>query len=129
MKKPHLSILVVLTLIFTAFTAGFFLGRNQNQGGITVSVPPALQTAPTENIIQETAAAESVPEIVFPININTAGKEEFMALPGIGEVLADRILTYRDSNGGFSAVTDMMNVEGIGEKRMEQMLDLLTIGG
>ena len=110
MKNRHLSVLVILTLVFAAFTAGFFLGRNQDHEGITVSVPPALQTVPTAPQIEESFPGQTKPAIVFPININTAGKEEFMALPGIGDVLADRILSYRDNSGGFSAVTDLMNV-------------------
>ena len=47
-----------------------------------------------------------------------------MALPGIGEVLAERILSYRTEYGNFATVEGLLNVEGIGEKRIEEILDL-----
>lgn len=129
MKKPRLSVLVVITLLFAAFTLGFLLGRNQEETRITVSVPDNMRTAPQEVPAQSEAPDETAPSITFPININTAEKEAFLALPGIGEVLADRILAYRDSHGSFDCVEGLMNVEGIGEKRMEDILEFITIGG
>ena len=129
MKKPKLSVLVVITLLFTAFTLGFLLGRNQEKTRITVSVPDNMRTAPQAVPVQTDVPDETAPSITFPININTAEKEAFLALPGIGEVLADRILAYRDSHGSFASVEGLMNVEGIGEKRMEEILDFITIGG
>lgn len=141
MKKPRLSILVTVTLVFVAFTAGFFLGRNGNHGGVELSVPPGMLTEPTETAIQATAAsplettaptqtaAETQAPIVFPIDINTADAETLTALPGIGEVLAERIVAYRRENGPFPSVYGLMNVKGIGEKRMEAILDLITVGG
>lgn len=129
MKEPRLSVLVIVTLLFAAFTLGFFLGRNQNHGAVRLSIPASMQTAPKEVIVSTQPPTETSAAIVFPININTASKEEFMALPGIGEVLAQRILTYRKENGRFSAVEELMNVDGIGEKRMEEIWELVTIGG
>ena len=129
MRKPKISFLVVITFLFAAFTLGFFLGRSQNRDSITVSVPRDLVVAPTmssETLPEVTAETE---EISFPIAINRAGKEEFMALPGIGEVLADRIIAYRDENGSFSVPEDLLNVEGVGKKRLEEILDLITVGG
>lgn len=129
MKKQKLSVLVVITVIFVAFTLGLFLGRNYNRSSITVSVPAMMQTTPPETAVPVEKAETETQAISFPININTATKEEFMALPGIGEVLAGRILAYRDANGAFRTVEGLMAVEGIGEKRVEEILEFITIGG
>jgi len=129
MKKQGIPILVIITIVFAAFTSGFFLGKNHSSEPVTLSVPVSMQTLPPETTVPETEETIPVPTIVFPIDINRAEKDEFMALPGIGEVLAGRILAYREENGSFAAVEELLNVEGIGKKRFEEILDLITIGG
>lgn len=129
MKKPPISLLVVLTLVFAAFTLGFFLGRNPVSGTVTVSVPSSLQTTPPETTQPTILPTETTPAVTFPININTATQDTLMALPGIGEVLAQRILAYREENGPFANVEGLMNVKGIGQTRMEEILPLITTGG
>jgi competence protein ComEA len=62
------------------------------------------------------------------VNINTAGVEELMALPGIGKAYAERILEYRQKNGPFKTAEDLLNVRGIGEKTFEKIKDRLTVG-
>jgi comEA protein len=62
---------------------------------------------------------KKIPAIV---DINSAGLDEFVALPGIGESLAERILLYREENGPFQSVEELMNVKGIGRKKFEQIL-------
>lgn len=129
MRKSGISTLLVTTIVFTAFTLGFFLGRNQNRNELTVTVPMEFATAPAmqaETVSEPTAEST---EIVFPISINHGSKEEFMALPGIGEVLAERIVNYREENGAFSNKEELLNVEGVGKKRVEEIMDLITIGG
>lgn len=129
MRKPNISVLLVTTIVFAAFTLGFFWGRNQDRNEITVSVPGKVLAAPEEETTAVTEPTEETAGISFPISINQAQKHEFMALPGIGEVLADRILDYRQENGDFSSLEELLNVEGIGKKRLEEIMDFITIGG
>jgi len=62
------------------------------------------------------------------ININTASKEELETLPGIGEVLSQRIIDYRRTNGYFKSIEEIKEVSGIGEKKFEAIKDLITVG-
>ncbi|MGI5236533.1 helix-hairpin-helix domain-containing protein [Dactylosporangium sp. CA-139066] len=62
-----------------------------------------------------------------PVNLNTATTAELQTLPGIGEVLAQRIVEYRDRHGGFRAVTDLRQVEGIGDAKFQQLKDRVTV--
>lgn len=63
---------------------------------------------------------------VGKVNINTCSKEELLSLPGIGEVIADRIIKYREGNP-FKRIEDIMNVSGIGEKKFEGIKDMITV--
>ena len=129
MKKQSIPILVILTVSFTFFTLGFFLGKSKHPEPVIVSVPVSMHTTPIETTSIEEPQATSEPAVIFPIDINRADMEELIALPGIGEVLAQRILLYREENGEFSAVEELLNVKGIGKKRFEEFLDLIIIGG
>jgi len=62
------------------------------------------------------------------ININMASRSELMDLPGIGTVLAERIVEYRLQNGAFSRIEELRNVSGIGEKRFDTIKDRITVG-
>ena len=129
MRKPRISILLFLTIVFAAFSLGFFWGRNQHRDGISVMLSEQFLTEPTLQTENNTQIPEETTAISFPISINQAGKEEIMALPGIGDVLAERIVVYRQEHGGFSSVEELLNVEGLGKKRLEEILDLIIIGG
>jgi len=129
MKIKISALLAVVTALFVGFTLGLFIGRNSSSGTVTVSVPAQTQTAPAT--VAATIPAETVPgeTVSFPVNINTADAETLTALPGIGQVLAERILAYRAQNGPFRAVEEITNVDGIGEKKAEAILELITVGG
>jgi len=74
------------------------------------------------------AAAPSAAAAPDKININTAGVDEFVALPGIGRAYAERIIEYRQKNGPFKRLEDLLNVRGIGEKTYERIKDRVTLG-
>ena len=128
MKNKVSILLAAVTVLFVGFTLGLFVGRNSGSGTVTLAVPAQMQTAPTA---AATAPTQTVPEetVSFPVNINTAYAETLAALPGIGQVLAERIVAYRRQNGSFRAIEEITNVEGIGEKKAEAILELITVGG
>ena len=61
------------------------------------------------------------------ININTASLEQLMEIPGIGESKARAIITYRDTNGGFSSIEEVMNIEGIKEGVFSKMKEYIVV--
>lgn len=73
------------------------------------------------------AALFAVPAVAA-VNINTATKDELVALSGIGPAKAQAILDYRKANGPFKTVDDLRNVKGIGAKRMEKLRADITVG-
>lgn len=92
------------------------------------------------NLARELADGEQI--IVFSINqagdtsgtsasglvsLNRAGDKELENLPGIGPALAGRIVAWREANGGFKSVQDLLKVSGIGEKLLSGVIDLVTL--
>lgn len=61
------------------------------------------------------------------ININTASAAELIALPGIGEKTAEKIIAYRKENGKFKKIEDIQNVKGIAEKKFEKIKNMITV--
>ena len=61
------------------------------------------------------------------VNINTAGAEELMTLPGVGEAKAADIIAYREANGGFSSPEDIMQVSGIKDAMFQKIRDKIKI--
>ena len=76
--------------------------------------------------------ATPVPEVVSSttelVNINTASIAELDTLPGIGPTTAQKIIDYRDQNGPFLNIEDIVNVSGIGPASYERLKDLITVG-
>ncbi len=65
--------------------------------------------------------------IMSPVNINTASAAQLETLPGIGAVLAERIISYRDENGAFQSRYNIMDVPGIGTGIYEKIKDSICV--
>ena len=63
------------------------------------------------------------------MELNTAGLSELEALPGIGSVLAERIVAWREEYGAFVSAEQIMDVEGIGEGKYAEIKDLIYVEG
>ena len=61
------------------------------------------------------------------ININTASLDVLKSLPGIGDAKAEDIIKYREENGGFKSIEEIMNVNGIGESIYSQIKEIITV--
>lgn len=122
MKKHGPRVLVIVVCVFAAFLLGFSAGRNISRTPVQIRMLPAPTESPP--VPEETRPASS-----GIVNVNTATLEELQTLPGIGPVLAGRIIDYREETGGFQTVGELANVSGIGEKRLEEIWNHVTTGG
>ena len=88
---------------------------------------PPVRSEPAKQTETKKSSGSTEKKVTFPVNINTASKKELDALPGIGEVLAQRIIDYRSANGPFSTVDELTKVKGIGEKTLEKLKPYATV--
>lgn len=63
------------------------------------------------------------------VNINTAGTEQLQLLPRVGPALADRIIEFREKNGPFGSIDELVAVKGIGETALAKLEPYVTTGG
>lgn len=123
MKNGSKLLLLICALSF-ALVIGIFIGRNVKSDYAQLPESIASETAAESQTQTQTQTQTD-----YRLDINTATKVQLMELPGIGEKIADRIIAYRTQNGAFSSTDELMNVEGIGEKKLLQIESLIKAGG
>lgn len=123
MKNTALWLLVLICCVCLAFTGGLFVGRNFGHGDIQLSDIPSSSSSVSSS------SSANKDETPLAVNINTATSEQLQALPGIGPTLAQRIIDYRNENGPFADVADLLNVSGIGPGKLQDILEHITTGG
>lgn len=88
---------------------------------VTIISMPALAATVSPD------AKKSVLSMNSPININTASEQELMTLPGIGKKTATSIIEYKNNNGNFESIEDLIKVKGIGAKKLAKIKPFVTI--
>ena len=91
---------------------------------LALTVTAGYAMAQEKESVQTQKAAANVG---MPVNLNSATSAQLEALPGIGAKTAERIIDYRQKNGGFKKVEDLMNVRGVGEKNFLKLKPLITV--
>lgn len=90
------------------------------------------QAQPEQSIVIHVPAMSPVTTVppaqaVSKVNLNRASADELQVLPGIGPVLAQRMVDWRKAHGRYRTVDDLQEVKGIGKKRLEQLRPLVTV--
>lgn len=119
------SLLVKLAMLVATIAVVLWIGwpvpkeapsQAQPEQSIAVQVPATspVATAPPAKTVSK-------------VNLNRASADELQVLPGIGPVLAQRMVDWRKAHGRYRTVDDLQEVKGIGKKRLEQLRPLVTV--
>ena len=141
MQKFRRLLFPLLTLCLLLLLGGYYWGSGGARGsglpartgaGPAVAAGPetgaaarGLSPAPTAPSLPGGAAAADPARL--PLDLNRADLESLQTLPGIGPVLAQRILDYRAEQGPFRDTAELINIRGIGEKTLAGLRDLICV--
>lgn len=109
-----------------------FNSNTDKQTTLSSKVDVSVKTSSTANSkttttkVNATVATEAASERLY-IDINSADADELLKLKGIGEILAEEILSYREKNGNFRNIEEIMNVKGIGEGIFADIRDSIYV--
>lgn len=94
--------------------------------GLMLFVLGMLMPLATATVLS--AAEQNVAASIQTVDLNKAGIGELSTVPGIGAVMAQRIIDWRTENGPFQRIEDLMKVKGFGEKKLEKLRPYLRVG-
>ena len=121
MKNKALFATICLTFSIITFMLGVTFGRHTSPPTIPENITSPMIPSPDSIVSPDTYGGI--------LNINTATKEDFVLLPGICDALAQAIIDYRNDNGPFNTVEDLLKVSGIGNKKLNAIIEYITVGG
>ena len=138
-------ILIAMAILFLLALTGYEIHMRRNKSTFSlrsdgetaaVQAEPAAEpaaeseTVPTQTETEEVSVATASDLEAEPdtrIDLNTADAAQLKTLPGIGDVLAERIIAYREEHGGFSTVEEIMNVKGIASGKFADLQDKICV--
>ena len=106
-------------------------GKLSEQDGTEVQMTDASETVRDGTASADTSVTSTQSDTLYSdgkVNINTAGLEELMQLPGIGEKRAQDIVDYREAHGPFQSVDELDNVSGIGPGILDGLREYACVG-
>lgn len=130
------TVFLMIVVLFVVFCTGIFVGKQSRSDEFTIKTANAMAVRATEAYTaqstqqaqsESTTHSEPATTVVGKVNINTASVSELTTLPGIGETIAQRIVDYRETYGAFTSVMDLDMVKGIGEKKLAEIIDFITV--
>lgn len=111
---------IILLFLTASFITGLGIGAyKKSQSRLKLDIQP-----------YQMAALEDADDFIAQhsqVNINSLNADELTRLPGVGEKLAARIVAYHKLHGAFRAKEELLQVKGIGEKKFEQLKDLIIL--
>ena len=124
LKRLAAFVIPALALLACGVMLGIFLMQTRTAGTISVQRAAPEEAAESTQTVAEEAADATADD---RLDLNTATAEELQELPGIGEVIAQRIIDYRELCGRFLDPEQLMEVDGIGQAKYEKLRELVTV--
>lgn len=106
-------------VVLIAFTTGGIISNYENKFGVLTVISPKISEE--EKNISDTGSHSG------KLNINTATEKELQSLDGIGQRLSERIVLWREENGNFDIIEDIMKVNGIGKNLFNSIKDEICV--